>query len=124
VSAIVTGIDCVAAERLRKRLESGRGTHIAADLIAKQLALSLVVHGYVQIVFRFEDDPLHVDAGKQSPAAGVGQDFGVHQRVGRGAGVPANRPRCDLGFAAELEPVLHQPVHALVVHEQQEEVGR
>src|SRR5690606_19430749 len=63
-------------------------------------------------------------AGKQSLAARVGEDLCVEPDVGRSAGLAAYWPGCDRGIAADLELVAEQFLNPLLVHEEEDEIGR
>src|SRR5262249_21670255 len=80
-SPVLARVGRVAADRVRERLETRLGLCVAGHVVAEQLARSLVVDGQVQVVFGAQDDALHVGAGKQSAAARIREDGGLHQRI-------------------------------------------
>src|SRR6185436_10668458 len=85
VSSNSSDISALALERLHER-RRGRGRCRVARENRRRRDL-LAVGLFVVVAVRLEDAARQVDAGEESLRARVGQDLGVHLRVGRGARV-------------------------------------
>src|SRR5580658_2118853 len=76
------------------------------------------------VLVLLDDRASQFESGEEATGARVGQNLGPHLPIGIGGGVASDGTGGCAGISAEFELAGEQVIHAVLVHDQHDDVGR